>query len=199
MSKFSRLNINDKINISNEDDINLEGLNIVQSIENFNYKLDEWKRGEIRALFVVGLSGSGKTTFAKKLSIDTNIKMVSLDGYLKKLLRGIYGQFNSEEYHKLVHDNGLKLILNDNPKGQVIFEGGQICWMNVEELCEHAIIVIGTSFLQSTWRAILRDFTKEHWEEYGHIAPHVHTSWNLNLFKPMSDMLDKLKDEVKDI
>lgn len=192
MSKILRMAL------CNESNINLEGLNIVKNIENFNYKLDEWKRGNIRVLFIVGLSGSGKTTFTRKIAEESGAKMVSLDGYLKKLLRSKYGQFDSDEYHRLVHEHGLELILKDNPKDQIIFEGAQTCWMKLEDLKEYAIIIIGASFLQSTWRAILRDFTKDHWDEYGHIAPHVHTSWNLNLFRPISNMLDSLKEEVTD-
>ena len=65
--------------------------------------------------------------------------------------------------------------------------------MNPDDLSNHAVLIIGTSFAKSTWRAILRDFTKEHWEEYGSIAPHVHTKFNVMTYKDLRDIIKQLK------
>jgi hypothetical protein len=168
-------------------------LNLFSSIENFEYRLDEWKQGKIRALFLCGLSGSGKTTYGRSLATENNCTLVSLDNYLKPLLRQKYGQFSSEEYHQKVFDYGTEELLAANPSGKVIFEGGQICWMDPDKLKDHAVIIVGTSFLTSTWRAVLRDFSKEHWEQYGHIAPHVHTAFNMKTFLPLRKVLSHLQ------
>ena len=65
--------------------------------------------------------------------------------------------------------------------------------MNPDELKDHAVIIVGTSFATSTWRAILRDFSKDHWEEYGEIAPHVHIAFNLKTFQPLRSMIRHLR------
>ena len=168
-------------------------LGILRDIENFEYNVEAWKKGAARVLFLSGLSGSGKTTYGRTLAAENGATLRSLDKYLKPLLREKYGQFSSEEYHRLVHDEGVRVLLEDNPVGRVVFEGGQICWMNPDDLRNHAVIVVGTSFAKSTWRAILRDFSREHWEEYGHIAPHVHTAFNLKTFEPLRGVIRRLQ------
>lgn len=180
-------------NIDFELEVLREDLGVLRDIENFEYNVDAWKRGEVRALFLSGLSGSGKTTYGRTLAAENGAQLRSLDKYLKPLLRFRFGQFTSEEYHRLVFEQGIKVLLEDNPSGRIVFEGGQICWMDPDELRRHAVIVVGTSFAKSTWRAILRDFTREHWEEYGHIAPHVHTAFNLKTFEPLRNVIRKLK------
>ena len=170
-----------------------EDLGVLLDIQNFEYNVDAWKKGEIRTLFLSGLSGSGKTTYGRVLAAENGAQLRSLDKYLKPLLRAKYGQFSSEEYHRLVFEQGVKVLLEDNPSGRIVFEGGQISWMNPDELKNHAVIIVGTSFAKSTWRAILRDFSREHWEEYGEIAPHVHTSFNLKTFQPLRGIIRQLK------
>ena len=180
-------------NIDFELEVLREDLGVLRDIENFEYNVDAWKRGEVRALFLSGLSGSGKTTYGRTLAAENGAQLRSLDKYLKPLLRSKYGPFSSEQYHRAVYDHGVSDLKEDNPEGRVIFEGGQICWMNPDELRDHAVIIVGTSFVKSTWRAILRDFSREHWEEYGHIAPHVHTAFNLKTFQPLRSMIRQLR------
>lgn len=175
-----------------------ENIGALMSVENFEYRLDEWKRGKVRVLFLSGLSGGGKTTYARVLAEQTGAKLRSLDGYFKGLMRSKYGQFNSEEYPQLVYSHGVKELLADNPDGQVIIEGAQVCWMNPDDLRDHAVMVVGTSFVTSTWRAILRDFSKEHWEEYGTISPRHHTTFNLKTFKSLKGVVERLQGEVRD-
>jgi hypothetical protein len=170
-----------------------EDLGVLRNIENFEYNVESWRKGDVRALFLSGLSGSGKTTYGRTLAAENGATMRSLDKYLKPMLRVKYGPFTSEQYHRAVYDHGVSELLADNPDGRFVFEGGQICWMNPDELKDHAVIIVGTSFATSTWRAILRDFSKDHWEEYGHIAPHVHTAFNLKTFQPLRSMIRQLR------
>ena len=170
-----------------------EDLRVFRNVEDFQYRTDEWRNGKVRVLFLSGLSGSGKTTYGRRLAAETGATLRSLDGYLKKMLRAKYGQFDSTRYYELVYAHGVRVLLEDNPSGRLIIEGGQICWMNPDELKQHAVMIMGTSFTASTWRAILRDFSKEHWEEYGHIAPHVHTSFNLKTFSSLRSVMQRLQ------
>jgi shikimate kinase len=174
-----------------------EGIGVLASVENFEFNVDAWRRGEVRALFLSGLSGSGKTTYGQRLSKESGATLRSLDRYLKPLLREKYGPFDAEGYQKAVFDHAVKELLQDN-KGRVIIEGGQVCWMNPEELRQHAVVVVGTSFLASTWRAIKRDFERDHWQEYGTIEPHTHTKFNLKTFAPLNDVMRKLSSDVQD-
>ena len=175
-----------------------ENIGVFRDVENFEYRFDEWKRGDLCVLFLSGLSGGGKTTYGRVLAEQTGAKLRSLDNYFKGLLRSKYGQFSSEEYHRLVYGKGVRELLADNPDGRIIIEGAQVCWMNPDDLKDHAVVVVGASFATSTWRAILRDFSKEHWEEYGTISPRHHTTFNLKTFKSLKGVIERLQGEVRD-
>lgn len=184
-----------KFYLSHHKKLNENDLGIFNSIENFEYRFDEWKQGKTRVLFICGLSGSGKTTYGRELAQETNSTLISLDGYLKPMIRDKYGKdITSSQYQQRVFDSGIEDLLKANPAGKIIFEGGQICWMNPEKLKNYSVIIVGTSFVTSTWRAILRDFSKEHWEEYSHIVPHVHTKFNLKTFFPIKNVLLSLRN-----
>lgn len=158
-----------------------------KSTANEGYRLDEWKSGKVNVLFIVGYSGSGKSTLAKKLAKEDDAKLVALDGYFNKLLRK---KENKEDIDldKVGYEKGVKYLLEDNKEERVIFEGGQIRRLNPDILKEYAILFIGTSFITSTFRAIARDFEKEHWEEWGVIQPHVHLRYNIILFSALKKL-----------
>ena len=166
---------------------------VVATGEDFEYRMDEWHNGQARVMFLSGLSGSGKTSLGRELAEQSGATLRSLDQYLKPMLRAKYGQISSEQYHQLVKRVGIATLLADNPTGRVIFEGGQICWMDPDQLKDYPVVVMGTSFMKSTWRAILRDFSAEHWEEYRSISPHVHTAFNLKTIGPLKAVVAHLQ------
>lgn len=142
------------------------------------HNLAKWVEKEVRVLFITGLSGSGKTTAAKDLATMAGAKLVSLDQYLRKLIRDKLKE-NSPDYEKAYHEHAIRLLLEDNPEGQLVIEGAHVAKFNQEELKQHAVVVMGTSLLVSTWRACRRDFTKEHWQRWKAIRPDIHIKYNL--------------------
>lgn len=148
------------------------------------YNFDKWLSGEKRLLFIIGLSGSGKSTMAKQVSLMNDAECLGLDRYIKKLIRTKTGQ-NNPDYEKEAFEQGVKLLVEDNPKGQLVIEGGQLLWFNPEDLKNEAVIIVRTSLVVSCWRACKRDFDKDHWEKYGTISPQIHVGINVRDFRKM--------------
>ena len=171
-------------------------LGLFQNADNVEYRLDDWRAGRVRVLFIGGLSGSGKSTTAKKLAEETGARVVSLDGYLKALLRrNGHDADDHAERERVLYEKGVDMILCDNPSGQVVVEGAQIVWLNPKQLMDHAVLIVGTSFAKSTWRAIKRDFEKEHWEQYGTLAPHKFIKFNVLWFKALQKLFRLMQEQ----
>jgi hypothetical protein len=114
----------------------------------------EWVMGDKRVLFVTGLCGSGKTTMACDLGGLLGAKVIHLDEYLRPLIRAKLGE--NPDYEKAYYEHGVKMLLEAHPEGRIVIEGYHIAWFNPEELKEHAVLCVNTSFLKSCWRAIKR-------------------------------------------
>lgn len=155
-----------------------------RSNKSITYNFDKWLSGEKRLLFIIGLSGSGKSTMAKQVSLMNDAECLGLDQYIKKLIRTKTGQSNPD-YEKEAFEQGVKLLVEDNPKGQLVIEGGQLLWFNPEDLKNEAVIIVRTSLVVSCWRACKRDFDKDHWEKYGTISPQTHVGINVRDFRKM--------------
>ena len=104
-------------------------IKLYKDVKNVEHQLKEWKEGRVNILFITGLSGSGKTTLAKKLAKEHNAKLVSLDQYLKKLMRKNVLK-EDLDYEEVGYLKGVQYLLEDNPEGRIIFEGGQLHWLN---------------------------------------------------------------------
>ena len=161
-------------------------IRVFRSDKNFNHKVDEWLNGKSKVLFITGLSGSGKSTLAKKMGMENNVPVICLDGYLKKLMSKKYanGNLSSELYRKLIPMHGIEALLEENTE-RCIIEGGQILQFDKNKLQNYPTIVLKTSFIKSTIRAMLRDFTMEHWEKYRHIKPYFHVKMNIRFWKAL--------------
>lgn len=176
------------------DEFLAEEISVATDRDSFEYRVEEWKRGEIRVLFLTGLGGAGKTTYTRELSEATGARVLSLDGYVKGLLRAKYGVGAvREDFPGLMRAHGVETLLEANPVGRLIIEGGQLCWLDPDKLAEHAVFVIRTSLVKSTWRSILRDFTKEHWQQYHSVTPLFHAKINLKTLKALRGMIRALK------
>ena len=157
-----------------------------------DYDFDKWLANEKKVLFVTGLSGCGKSTLCKKLAKLNRVELIALDGYLNPLLRSLNQNSNEYNFRQSVYKEGIETLLQQHPDKRIIFEGVQVFWMDREKLKDHAVVVIKMSFIKSTLRAILRDFTWEHWQQYKHIAPWVHWNYNRILLNPMKKLIEEL-------
>ncbi len=161
-------------------------IGILKSECSIEHQLMNWLCNENRVLFICGLSGSGKTTIAKEFAADFNAKHVCLDRYIKPLLRSKAVVFNPD-LHQIAFDQGVQLLLEDNPEGKLIIEGAQVSWLNPEALKQHSYVLLRTSFLTSCYRACMRDFSKEHWKKWKTISPQTHIGWNIRILKSMRE------------
>lgn len=120
-------------------------------------------------VFIIGLSGSGKTTMGKNLANKYHRKYINLDDWFWNIAEKQTGKkldelIRSKEY------NGDKIILEmenrlKSYKGNDIFDGVEIMRFNRDFILSNPIIMMGTSVLISTYRAVMREKYKDPWDE----------------------------------
>ncbi len=142
--------------------------------------IDKFGTGDHNALYVTGLSGSGKTTFADELAARTKSEVIHLDTYFEKQLTG-----NNKSFTDYLEKNGVVksamfnkdgklnysvsdkvLPLIKSYKKKVIVEGVQIFDNTLSDhtrdiLRDEPIVSLQTSIKISTNRAIYRDKISE--------------------------------------
>lgn len=138
--------------------------------------LDKFGKDDHNALFVTGLSGSGKSTFASDLAKKTNSEIINLDTYFEKK-----GVGNNKNFNQFLEDNGINkavmfkddgkldyrvsdkiLPLIKQYKKKVIVEGVQIMDTTLSDnarkvLKNEPVISLQTSKTIATNRVINRD------------------------------------------
>jgi len=76
--------------------------------KNFEINIDQWREGN--PLWITGSSGDGKSTYASKLGLETNSRVVHLDLFLMRICR------TKEKYEKwlgkAVNKKGTELVLD---------------------------------------------------------------------------------------
>lgn len=163
--------------------------------KNIEYQVDEFKQGKVKTLFVTGMSGSGKSTLAHKLEKELGINCYELDDIgtnynfsddnLKEYGQEIYDWFNGpgKDFRIQPSEKGkkhnwsyiyacsefIKYILSKNAR--CIVEGIHIflCLDNkllkIEQFEHSAMIIMGTSAIKSTVRALSRDYKNDKKED----------------------------------
>ena len=154
---------------------------LVFSNENEFFGLEEFKEKKLNTCFVTGMSGGGKSTFAKQLSKEAKADVITLDNLEyrdkwqwkdKECSRSLYWIFkwcdangytekDDEEYVHRGHTKFLRwLRTQESPKNRFIVEGVQIPWMfHIDEsLFDNAAwALINTSVATSVMRRYKRD------------------------------------------
>lgn len=133
--------------------------------------VDAWIRGDDNILLISGLSGAGKSVFARTLARQHAVPYQSLDRYLRQHLIDQIGPFSKPEYPVRMREHGLALIRRLHPHDRIILEGGQLLWLDPAALSTTPYILLQTSWLTSTCRAMARDFEAVHYAQYGRILP----------------------------
>jgi adenylate kinase family enzyme len=140
--------------------------NVIISSKNIEYNIDKWINSKDGKLLITGYTGAGKSTLSEKLSKQYNIKIISLDDYIKidkdhidKLKKEkVVGKI--EKYYQQLVDSNISKLLNRKEK--LIIEGIQIyLYSDISKLKEQSIIIVGTSTLKSAVRAYFRNKTEE--------------------------------------
>ena len=121
------------------------------------YKLDEWKSGKSNILFIAGYAGSGKTSLARELANEYNVEHVQLDSYCRDKLQDI-NNVSTETKIKILLAN----LKNDYGNKRCIVEGVHILSLIADDegvafIKQNSLIVLNTSLMTSTYRAIKRD------------------------------------------
>ena len=169
--------------------INESSQPIFISEDDLEIKLDDWKDGKIKCLFIAGMSGGGKSTLANNLAKEYGAIMIEMDLIMWFLKVGksmpVEPPYKLIEWHKykthkpypddkemeristdkdfkknMICDY-LEWVIQKSPK-QFVIEGpiDDIVKYRPNLLEEGALIVKGTSTFTSVIRRIKRDFTR---------------------------------------
>ena len=123
---------------------------------NYEMNFDLWKNGTNKILYITGLMGSGKSTFAKKLSKEYNCYLLELD-QLQKTTFKKYGMIDENIYMEKFIKEMNKLI---KPHKRVIVEGIQIMFFPMLQDSlkpTDSVLIINTNLITSTFQSIKRD------------------------------------------
>lgn len=162
-------------------------LNLFTDKKDFYLDVDKFESGQIRLLFITGMSGGGKTTLANKLAKQYNATLISLDdmgheGFAKNEyfrgkpdeLKTFKNWLNRKNLPKpanfsptYIEELRLKYInfcLNKYKNKKFIVEGVYIPAMYEIDLNKEvfregnfALIILGTSVVKSMLRRVVRD------------------------------------------
>jgi energy-coupling factor transporter ATP-binding protein EcfA2 len=123
---------------------------------NIHYNFSKWLSNKTKYLFIAGLSGSGKSTIARKLAKFYNAEYIELDlANLELKQNPDYPRnVSREEKWNFI----LKTLMAQFPGKKLIIEGCQLPWVDFNIIKDHAIILIGTSLLKSSYRSWIRSF-----------------------------------------
>ena len=176
----------------------IQEVNYFLSDGNKYYNFKKFTQDINGKLFIVGLSGSGKTTIGKDLSNKFNSSYYNLDDIDRNYRKEISERLNKPGYDKRVNDlvlekmkNFIKSIMKEN--GRHILEGIHITFQDNRFFKDKAVIIIGTSLLLSTIRAYNRDVEKYYKKREGATKPIILKQLLIN----QKEIMKSLKDFEK--
>ena len=174
------------LNKLNDEKIAMESILI--SKPDVSYSLDKWLSGEDNILFVFGLLGSGKSTKGKELAKLYDAHYLELDvvdrGFKKQYGKDVFRASKNPEF---VAGEYRKYIDNEAKTKKLVIEGGQLIHMEFDFVKQHPIYFVNTSLITSSWRAMLREFKKEHIERFKKIDPLSVPKKNLRIYSKFED------------
>jgi len=126
--------------------------------KNIYINFDNWKR----RLFIVGISGSGKTRLSKKLGEESHVPVYETDIIYDKI-KGKYNEDLPNRWTFIYED--FKDFVDSKNEEKCIIEGAHLirlfyAGIDIPLSCEDSFIIVNTPFLKSEFRRILRDFSK---------------------------------------
>ncbi|MBF0208464.1 MAG: hypothetical protein HQK53_16420 [Oligoflexia bacterium] len=161
--------------------------------------LDDWIKGKVKVLFITGICGSGKTTYAKTIARANGAKLIELDEVRRNIKSKIAPISDIEQKSNIIVSEAL---LKSNEK--VVVEGVEILYcqqiINSEKF---PLIIIDENLTLVACRAIYRDIIgynalKRHpeirllSEKIHYIFENVvmnYTKWNYGRWKAVKEIL----------
>jgi len=137
----------------------LQEVNYVISGGNKYYNINKFKNDKDGKLFIVGLSGSGKTSLGKNIAKKYNAEYFKLDDinndFIKEFKKNKNGKLPISQLGKFFE----KIM---SLTGKYVVEGVDILYYEPKFFKDKAVIILGTSLLLSSIRAYNRNFEKFH-------------------------------------
>ncbi len=106
------------------------------------------------AVFVTGISGSGKSTFSQKLASRTNSEIIHLDSYFEKADSG-----NNHSFNKFLEQNGITKKNMFNSNGKLNYEVSDKILPLIKKYNKR-VVVEGVQILDTTMSDHARTFFK---------------------------------------
>ena len=170
----------------------LQEVNYFISDENKYYNFNKFKNDENAKLFIIGLSGSGKTTIGQSISRKTKSSYIKLDSidkgyrnsYAKRLKKDVW----DKEITRIVQAKMTEFLNHIMTlKGRYVIEGIDILYQDFNFFKDQPVIILGASVLISSIRAYDRNFKKYHPKG----AKRSKIFWDL--FETQKEFIDRLK------
>ncbi len=134
--------------------------------EDFQYHVDDWKSGKNKLLLITGFSAAGKSTLGKKLAKEYNTGYASMDDmpdWLREKDKAIRSKYKDPIRSKHLRNLYVKYAKDfiNKIKKPMVWEGIQMyAWLPDEEIAKHSVIIMGTSYLTTMFRA-MKQFARE--------------------------------------
>lgn len=145
----------------------LKEVNYIVSGKNKIYNFEDWKNNKKPVLYIVGFSGSGKSTIGRQLAEKYKAEYISLDieynHYAKKMMKKYnIDDINNDKIIELATDYMNKYMKSlEKKKAKAIAEGVEIAYYpNPSYFKNKPLIILGTSVIISSLRAFIRDRSK---------------------------------------
>lgn len=143
----------------------LSFLSTIIGKDDYHHDVGKWLEGKNKTLYVLGLSGSGKTTMTNNLSKLLNIPVIHIDEIHHRVSKENGGgnawkaKMNKQARRDLVWNEVQKQAQKYDHR--VIIDGGPMILHKVPDLEKQSYIIPGTSVITSTFRMIKRTLSND--------------------------------------
>lgn len=147
------------------------------SHQNYEMNFSQWEKGVNKTLYVTGLMGSGKSTYAKNLAQKHSCQHLNLDT-LQQRVFDIEGKVTSDELYITRFKTELAKVIARYDK--LIVEGVQLLWFPEVIAPTDSVLILNVSFLRATFQSIQRDGLKN---LFNNLSNNVQFQKDLKRFK----------------
>lgn len=169
-----------------EDEEEIINENFLFSKKDYYYNFEDWVNDKTNLLFILGLSGSGKTTISKKLAEKHNATLIEMDKLFDWDKLHKENEANPDEFwfERACDSKTLEIIDKyKNSKKKVIIEGVYPLFLQYpEDLKDYSIIILRKSVLASSLKAVMRDRKKDWIKKDGGVIKYFFNRLDINKY-----------------